>query len=93
MNHVIATRPLPLPVPGEHLTRAEAALYLGRSIGTLENWAAANIGPPVVYAMNGSVLYTGHDLIAYMRDCVVYTEQTSQTSLDVTPVSAVLAQR
>lgn len=77
MSIVIATRPLPLPVPGEHLTRAEAALYLGRSIGTLENWAAAKIGPPFVYAMNGSVLYPGHDLIAYMQACVVYTEQIS----------------
>ncbi|GAA2173461.1 hypothetical protein GCM10009784_07840 [Arthrobacter parietis] len=91
MNLVLATRPLPLPVPGEHLTRVEAALYLGRSIGTLENWAASKIGPPFVYAMNGIVLYPGCDLVTYMQDCVVYTEQDNQMSPNVTPAGAVLA--
>ncbi|WP_216699851.1 helix-turn-helix domain-containing protein [Arthrobacter sp. H5] len=76
MNSFTAPPPIPLPVLSGHLTREEAAAYLGRSVGTLGNWAAAGVGPPYVYSGNGRVLYPGAALAEYLQAWLVYSPRS-----------------
>lgn len=49
------------------LKRAEAAQYLRRSVGTLEQWAAKKTGPHFIRA-HGRTLYPLAELQAWMRE-------------------------
>ncbi len=49
------------------LTRQEAAAYLGRSPGTLANWARQRSGPPFYRPEDGTARYFAPDLVAYRK--------------------------
>ncbi|SFN53888.1 helix-turn-helix domain-containing protein [Dokdonella immobilis] len=48
------------------LTPAEAAELLRRSVVTLERWRRVRIGPPH-YKIAGRVLYSRHDIAAWLQ--------------------------
>lgn len=47
------------------LTRKEAANFLGRSPGTLANWARLRVGPPYYRPEGGNARYYRPDLVAF----------------------------
>jgi Helix-turn-helix domain len=50
-----------LPAEDRHLTRAETAVYLRRSVPTLERWAAQGLGP-AWRKVGGRILYLLSDV-------------------------------
>ncbi|GAA2173463.1 hypothetical protein GCM10009784_07850 [Arthrobacter parietis] len=56
----------PKATPAEiFLSRKEAANFLGRSPGTLANWARLRVGPPYYRPEGGNARYYRPDLAAF----------------------------
>ena len=57
-----------IPQRERHLTRAEAAKYLGVSVPTLARWASNGLGP-AYYVLGNKARYRSADLDSYVESC------------------------